>query len=429
MEGRPGREELQRRHRLLHRPGQARRAGALRCVLHRRQPVHQRRLPGPLPEPAGAADAAVGRRDAHEEHRPGRHGELDLQLAVQPGAAAWRRWTTSATAGPAGTSSPASTRRSRRTSALDEHLDYATRYGRAQEFVEVARGLWDSYEDDAFPADVEARRLPRPEQAACPQPRRRALQGRRPAEPVPLQARAAGDLPVRRSPRTAATLAAPGRRGHLRARGVAGRRRQAYHADIKARAAAAGRDPDHVVIFVGGQPRRRRDRRGRPGPRAGDLRGRQRLRPQAGLPRPQPSAPTTSRQHDLDAPFPDLTHLTERGGRSGADLVQQARENGWTLRQTVEAVSAYRPGPFTGSPQTVPTPCSTGSQSRRRRRLQPRTSGSPRTLERFVERGRADPAGARRCSGAEYESDTLRGNLGLPFPVNRHAHERPLVTA
>lgn len=38
---------------------------------------------------------------------------------------------------------------------LDEHLDYATRYGRALEFVQVARGLWDSYEDDAFPADVE----------------------------------------------------------------------------------------------------------------------------------------------------------------------------------------------------------------------------------------------------------------------------------
>ena len=38
----------------------------------------------------------------------------------------------------------------------DEHLDYATRYGRALEFVEVARGLWDPYEDDAFPADVDA---------------------------------------------------------------------------------------------------------------------------------------------------------------------------------------------------------------------------------------------------------------------------------
>ena len=38
---------------------------------------------------------------------------------------------------------------------LDEHLDYATRYGRALEAVQVIRGLWDSYEDDAFVADVE----------------------------------------------------------------------------------------------------------------------------------------------------------------------------------------------------------------------------------------------------------------------------------
>src|ERR1700761_196574 len=38
---------------------------------------------------------------------------------------------------------------------LDEHLDYATRYGRALEAVQVVRGLWDSYEDDAFAADVE----------------------------------------------------------------------------------------------------------------------------------------------------------------------------------------------------------------------------------------------------------------------------------
>lgn len=38
---------------------------------------------------------------------------------------------------------------------LEEHLDYTTRYGRALEFVQVARGLWDSYQDGAFPADVE----------------------------------------------------------------------------------------------------------------------------------------------------------------------------------------------------------------------------------------------------------------------------------
>jgi len=37
----------------------------------------------------------------------------------------------------------------------DEHFDYATRYGRALEHVNVVKGLWDSYEDDAFPRDKE----------------------------------------------------------------------------------------------------------------------------------------------------------------------------------------------------------------------------------------------------------------------------------
>jgi FMN-dependent oxidoreductase (nitrilotriacetate monooxygenase family) len=32
----------------------------------------------------------------------------------------------------------------------EEHLDYGTRYERAEEFVEVVTGLWDSWEDDAF---------------------------------------------------------------------------------------------------------------------------------------------------------------------------------------------------------------------------------------------------------------------------------------
>ncbi len=35
----------------------------------------------------------------------------------------------------------------------DEHYDVADRYGRAREFVEVVKGLWDSWEDDAFLRD------------------------------------------------------------------------------------------------------------------------------------------------------------------------------------------------------------------------------------------------------------------------------------
>jgi FMN-dependent oxidoreductase (nitrilotriacetate monooxygenase family) len=35
----------------------------------------------------------------------------------------------------------------------DRHLDYDTRYARAAEFVEVVKGLWDSWEEDAFLLD------------------------------------------------------------------------------------------------------------------------------------------------------------------------------------------------------------------------------------------------------------------------------------
>ena len=35
----------------------------------------------------------------------------------------------------------------------EQHVDYDTRYERAAEFVEVVKGLWDSWEEDAFPFD------------------------------------------------------------------------------------------------------------------------------------------------------------------------------------------------------------------------------------------------------------------------------------
>lgn len=38
----------------------------------------------------------------------------------------------------------------------DRHFDHADRYERAREFTEVVRGLWDSWEDDAFVRDRES---------------------------------------------------------------------------------------------------------------------------------------------------------------------------------------------------------------------------------------------------------------------------------
>src|SRR6186713_1212609 len=36
---------------------------------------------------------------------------------------------------------------------LEQHIDHSVRYRRAAEHLSVVQGLWDSYEDDAFPRD------------------------------------------------------------------------------------------------------------------------------------------------------------------------------------------------------------------------------------------------------------------------------------
>jgi hypothetical protein len=104
----------------------------------------------------------------------------------------------------------------------DEHYDYDTRYGRGLEFVQVARGLWDSYEDDAFPRDrrtwtfLDQTRLHalnhRGEHFSVAGPLNisRSRQG----QPVIFQAGAAGHLPGRRL-RTGPRPGSHDRRGHL----------------------------------------------------------------------------------------------------------------------------------------------------------------------------------------------------------------------
>jgi alkanesulfonate monooxygenase SsuD/methylene tetrahydromethanopterin reductase-like flavin-dependent oxidoreductase (luciferase family) len=130
-------------------------------------------------------------------------------------------------------------------------------------------------------------------------------------------------------------------------------------------------------------------------------------------------------QHDLDEPFPDLTHLTERGRRGGADLVRRAREQGLTLRQVAEAASEYKPGQFVGAPETVADTLQHWFETKAADgfNLSFRTIED---LENFI----ATVVPILQKRGAfrtEYESDTLRGNLGLPIPVNRYTAERELA--
>ncbi|SCE80327.1 FMN-dependent oxidoreductase, nitrilotriacetate monooxygenase family [Micromonospora haikouensis] len=308
---------------------------------------------------------------------------------------------------------------------LAEHLDYATRYGRALEHVQVVRGLWDSYEDDAFPADVERDVFLDPSRlhaldhtgehftVAGPLNISRSAQG----QPVIFQAG------VSEEGRNLAAHVAEG----IYAPGGTLADSQAYYADIKRRAAALGRDPDHVLIFLGAQP-----------VIAGTDAEAHRLsreifdadndfdRKLAAFGRSFGAYDFS--QHDLDAPFPDVVALAERGGRTrGTEIARRARENGLTLRETVLAFTAYQPSPFTGDPRTAADAIESWFAARAFDGLN-LGFRTPDDLHRFV----ADVVPLLQARGlfrTEYAADTLRGNLGLPVPVNRWTAARDLVTA
>ncbi|MDH6220289.1 LLM class flavin-dependent oxidoreductase [Streptomyces pseudovenezuelae] len=306
---------------------------------------------------------------------------------------------------------------------LDEHLDYATRYGRALEFVQVARGLWDSYEDDAFPADVDRGVFLDPAKLheldhagehfkiAGPLNLSRSPQG----QPVIFQAGVSEegrDLAAQ----VAEGIFAPG--GTLESA-------RDYYADIKKRTAAYGRDPDHVKVLIHGGPvvaatddaARRREREifeedddfGRNLALLGRSFG-----------------AYDFSVHDLDAPFPDVAHLAEKGGRTGAtQLIERARTENLTLRQVAESINQFRQSPFVGDPRTVADSIQRWFDAGAFDgiNLAFRTEDE---LNYFVD-GVVPILQKRGLFRTEYTSDTLRGNLGLPIPANRHSRERQLV--
>ena len=133
--------------------------------------------------------------------------------------------------------------------SLAERPLQATRYERADEFLEVAKKLWDSWGDDHFLGDKERGRWGDPTQL-------RAI------DHVGTHFRVAGPLNVPRPVQGYPLLVQAGasEQGkafaarHAEAIFVAHQtleQGQAFYADIKARVAAEGRNPDHVLVLPG----------------------------------------------------------------------------------------------------------------------------------------------------------------------------------
>ena len=126
-------------------------------------------------------------------------------------------------------------------------LDHSDRYKRAEEFVTVAREFWDSWASDAVIADRESGNYVDPSRIRVVEHRGPQFDVRGPAtlprapqgHPVLLQAGDSGDgrAFLAKYADAAFTMHSSLEAG------------QTYYADVKARAASYGRDPDQLKVF------------------------------------------------------------------------------------------------------------------------------------------------------------------------------------
>ncbi|WP_068084670.1 LLM class flavin-dependent oxidoreductase [Novosphingobium rosa] len=134
----------------------------------------------------------------------------------------------------------------------DRHLDHGERYALAQEYLDVVKGLWDSWEDDALVRDKASGQFLDPEKLHELNHKGRFLSVKGPlniarsrqGQPVIFQAGSSEDG------RDFAARHAEAIFTHQEDLAEA----QAFYADVKARARGFGRDPDQLAILPGARP-------------------------------------------------------------------------------------------------------------------------------------------------------------------------------
>ncbi|TAK74168.1 MAG: LLM class flavin-dependent oxidoreductase, partial [Aquabacterium sp.] len=300
----------------------------------------------------------------------------------------------------------------------EAHFAHDLRYRRAKEHVAVVRGLWDSYEDDAFPRDKERgifldrnkqHRLDHKGEffsVTGPLNISRSKQG----QPVIFQA--GGSEEGRDLAATTADAIFTGHETFEEA--------QAFYADIKQRAVAAGRKPEDILIFPGITPiiadtdeqalAIQAERNGQV-----DI-------AKALVQLGRPFNYYDFSKHALDEPFPDLSHVSSNGYKSHGERIKRiAADEKLTLREAALRF-AVRRSPFVGSPQTVANEIEHWFRDGATDGFNIGI-GEPGEIDAFI--AKVLPLLQQRgLFRSDYEADTLRGNLGLAFPRNRHTVAR-----
>jgi FMN-dependent oxidoreductase (nitrilotriacetate monooxygenase family) len=299
-----------------------------------------------------------------------------------------------------------------------EHPAHPVRYRIAAEYLDVVQGLWDSWEDDALVADKQSGVFFDPDklhtldhkgeffQVRGPLNIKRSQQG----QPVIFQAGASDDGRNFAAKRAEAIFCGPADIAEARA----------YYADVKGRARGFGREGSEPLILPGIAPIIGLDEADAEA-RYQELLDLTSIETGLGF-----LARTFNdhdfRRYDLDGPFPDVEHIGLNSQQSGTQrILKLVREENLTLRQVAQRLSAPR-GDFTGTPEQVAdkleqwfaTEAADGFVV-----FEP----LPGQLRRFVELV-VPILQARGLYHHDYEGETFREELGLPFPENRNTRAR-----
>ncbi|MEV7895827.1 NtaA/DmoA family FMN-dependent monooxygenase [Streptomyces cyaneofuscatus] len=287
------------------------------------------------------------------------------------------------------------------------YLDRADRYTRAAEFVATARELWDSWTPggESRPFAHEGKQFTISGEFTVP----RSPQG----HPVVIQA---GDSGEGREFAASAADIIFTRHGTLEA----GRD---FYADVKARLAAYGRQPDDlkimpgVTVVVGDNDAEAQER-------AYEIRRRQ-VSPQNAILAAEQLWGTDLSAYDPDGPLPEIDPVLDSGLVKGRVLHGDpfavvarwraiAEAKGLTLRQTVIETTTRQS--FIGSPQTVAAELTAFVDERAADGFILVPHLTPGGLDDFVDRvvPLLQESGAFR---SEYSGSTLRSHLGLAEPV------------
>ena len=299
-----------------------------------------------------------------------------------------------------------------------EHPAHDLRYRMADEFIQVTKGLWDSWEDDAFVRDKKTGQFIDPAKmhrlnhrgeffsVQGPLNISRSKQGR----PVLIQAG---------SSEAGMTFAA--RVADAVFTGQATRADAVeFSKEIKRRAAKQGRDPGEILIMPGCAPIVGRT------PEEAEAK----YEEIASLVVIDDALNYLGRYfndmdfspYELDDPFPELGDFGRNGWESATDRIKQlAKDEKLTLRQM--ALRATTPkNEFIGTPTEIADIMQSWFEAGAADGFMLNGAVLPQGFDDFVDHV-LPILKERGLFRTEYESDTLRGNLGLPVPGNRYTGE------